>query len=98
EARMPQLKKIVLAEGNSLIYTDTYEQALAQLAGASPPAAAPAAASATPAAAPAAPQAGDPRVEKIRGHLRKYRELASQGKWAEAGRELEALEAEATRR
>ncbi|MGH9661965.1 MAG: UPF0182 family protein, partial [Bryobacteraceae bacterium] len=102
EARMPQLKKIVLAEGNSLIYTDTYEQALAQLAGASPPAAAPAASSTTAAssatAAPAAPPASDPRVEKIRGHLRKYRELASQGKWAEAGRELEALESEAARR
>ena len=28
---MPQLKKIVLAEGNRLIYTDTFEQAIAQL-------------------------------------------------------------------
>jgi uncharacterized membrane protein (UPF0182 family) len=28
---MPQLKKIVLAVGNRLIYTDTFEQALAQL-------------------------------------------------------------------
>ncbi|HLY20496.1 MAG TPA: UPF0182 family protein, partial [Bryobacteraceae bacterium] len=28
EARMPQLKKIVLAVGNRLIYTDTYEQAI----------------------------------------------------------------------
>jgi uncharacterized membrane protein (UPF0182 family) len=31
EARMPQLKKIVLAVGNRLIYTDTYDQAIAQL-------------------------------------------------------------------
>jgi len=31
EARMPQLKKVVLAVGNRLIYSDTYEQALAQL-------------------------------------------------------------------
>ncbi|MCL4402072.1 MAG: UPF0182 family protein, partial [Acidobacteria bacterium] len=31
EARMPQLKKVVLAVGNRLIYTDTYDQALAQL-------------------------------------------------------------------
>jgi len=30
EARMPQLKKVVLAEGNTLIYADTYDQALAQ--------------------------------------------------------------------
>ena len=28
---MPQLKKIVLAVGNRLIYTDTFEQAIAQL-------------------------------------------------------------------
>ena len=31
EARMPQLKKVVLAVGNRLIYADTYDQALAQL-------------------------------------------------------------------
>src|ERR1043166_1772777 len=31
EARMPQLKKIVLAVGNRLVYADTYDQALAQL-------------------------------------------------------------------
>jgi uncharacterized membrane protein (UPF0182 family) len=31
QARMPQLKKVVLAEGNTLIYTDTYEEALVQL-------------------------------------------------------------------
>ena len=30
---MPQLKKVVLAVGNPLIYADTYEQALAQLSG-----------------------------------------------------------------
>jgi hypothetical protein len=55
EARMPQLKKVVLAVGNRLIYTDTY----------------------------------------VREHLRRYRELASQGKWSDAGRELEAIEATA---
>src|SRR5204862_557657 len=33
EARMPQLRKVVLAEGSTLVYTDTYEQALAQLSG-----------------------------------------------------------------
>src|SRR5262249_1068532 len=31
EARMPQLKKVVLAVGDRLIYADTYDQALAQL-------------------------------------------------------------------
>ena len=33
EARMPQLKKIVLARGNRLIYRDTFEEALAELTG-----------------------------------------------------------------
>lgn len=32
-ARMPQLKKVVVAMGNQLIYEDTYEQALAALSG-----------------------------------------------------------------
>src|SRR5258708_35535268 len=31
ESRMPQLKKVVLAGGNRLVYADTYEHALAQL-------------------------------------------------------------------
>ena len=31
EARMPQLKKVVLAMGNRLIYRDTFEEALAEL-------------------------------------------------------------------
>jgi len=31
ESRMAQLKKIVLAVGNRLVYADTYDQALAQL-------------------------------------------------------------------
>jgi hypothetical protein len=32
-------------------------------------------------------------VQSVREHLRKYRELAGQGRWAEAGKELEAIEA-----
>jgi len=98
EARMPQLKKVVLAMGNLLIYRDTYEQALAELAGfregapvlASSPA---------QAAAPGVPAAdrADP-LEAVRRHLRRYRELSAQGRWAEAGKELEALEALAEKR
>ncbi len=93
QARMPQLKKIVLAVGNRLIYTDSYEQALAELGGAVK--------GSTPAAMPNMPAqqgvvlpSGDPRINIIRQHLRRYRELASQGKWAEAGKELEAVESE----
>ena len=43
---------------------------------------------------PRAATAADPRLQRVREHLRRYRELAAQGKWAEAGKELEAIEAE----
>ncbi len=101
EARMPQLKKIVLAVGNRLIYADTYEQALAQLSPGAQQLIQQASASAPPSApsAPTTTQAGptpvaDPRIERIRQHLQRYRTLAAQGKWSEAGKELEAIEAE----
>jgi uncharacterized membrane protein (UPF0182 family) len=97
QARMPQLKKVVLAVGNRLIYTDTYEQGLAMLAagGSNPTPPSPAA----PTAVPQVPQpvSTDPRIQSIRQHLQRYRELASQGKWAEAGRELDAIQAEANK-
>ena len=41
EARMPQLKKVVLAMGDRLIYRDTFDEALAELTG-SPAASSPA--------------------------------------------------------
>jgi hypothetical protein len=111
EARMPQLRKVALAMGDLLIYTDTYDQALDALAaamegrisapqekvpitsaGQPPPAQAP----------PPAPTALAPDVQKrldaIRDHLRRYRDHAAQGRFAEAGKELEALEREAARR
>ncbi|MBK5292830.1 MAG: UPF0182 family protein [Acidobacteriia bacterium] len=97
EARMPQLKKVVLAMGDKLIYRDTYAEALAELAGL-PAAPAQQGTTTSSGAAPAAPAAGAPpattdaRVEQIRQHLRRYRDLAAQGKWAEAGKELEAIE------
>ena len=103
EARMPQLKKVVLVVGNRLIYADTYDQALAQLSAgaqqliqqATAAPSAPAAGGAAPAAAAAtgAP-ASDAKLARVREHLRRYRELSAQGKWAEAGKELEAIEAE----
>lgn len=99
QARMPQLKKVVLAMGNTLIYRDTYEQALADLGAGvatAPPSSSPPPptqpVSTTVAAAPPPSSAPDTRLETARNHLRKYRELSAQGKWAEAGRELEALE------
>jgi uncharacterized membrane protein (UPF0182 family) len=101
EARMPQLKKIVLAVGNRLIYTDTYEEAIAQLsAGAQAliqqaegsPSLQPSSPS-KPGSPPALPATADRRLDDVRNHLRRYREFAGQGKWAEAGKELEAIEA-----
>ncbi|MEX2264400.1 MAG: UPF0182 family protein [Bryobacteraceae bacterium] len=103
EARMPQMKKVVLAMGNSLFYSDTYDEALALLSGNAQSLARQAVAQAPPtetaAATPGAPAVPattvDRRLERIRDHLRRYREMSSQGKWAEAGRELEAIETEA---
>ena len=95
EARMPQLKKIVLAVGDRLIYADTYDEALSQLSQGAQQlvvqAAAQPAAGAQSSAQAAVP---DPRLARVREHLRRYRELAGAGKWAEAGKELEAIEAE----
>jgi len=96
EARMPQLQKIVLAVGNRLIYTNTYDEALKQLSPQAQDLVQKATTTTTSTAAPSAPAAPnvDPRLERIRQHLRRYRDLASQGKWSEAGKELEAIEAE----
>ncbi|HVY94104.1 MAG TPA: UPF0182 family protein, partial [Bryobacteraceae bacterium] len=100
EARMPQLKKVVLALGNQLIYADTYEEALAKINGVSAGTPAPVAETVVQAGAKAATGAtvplktGDPRIESIRQHLERYRQLAGQGKLAEAGRELDAIQNE----
>jgi len=96
QARMPQLKKIALGMGDTVIYTDTYEQAVAELAGVKVRALAGTAAPQAPAAAPPAATAAS-RLESIRRRFQRYRDLVSQGKWAEAGKELEAAEAELRR-
>lgn len=93
QARMPQLKKVVLAYGNELIYADTYEQALAQLAGGQPAAPVKPEPGVTP-AAPAPPPGGNQRIEALRQLMDRYRKAAQQGQWSEAGKALEALDAE----
>jgi hypothetical protein len=112
QARMPQLKKIALVQGDTLIYADTYDEALARLQaaqGGKTPSTAPGGAvtstsgtqtNGTPpggitadnTAAGARPGGPDPRIGEIRMHLQRYRELSAQGKWADAGKELEAVE------
>jgi hypothetical protein len=39
-------------------------------------------------------KSNDPRIDSVRKHLERYRELAGQGKLAEAGRELDAIQNE----
>jgi hypothetical protein len=87
--------------GNRLIYTDTWEEAVAQLGEGEAQPAARAVAAGAPATATAAPAAGtsdaERKLQSIRNHLRLYQEHAAQGRWAEAGKELEAIEAELKR-
>jgi uncharacterized membrane protein (UPF0182 family) len=94
QAKMPQLKKVALAMGNNLVYADTYQQALAELTGENLPEAPPTSAGQQPVAppTPAAASAPDARIADIRRHLQRYRELVSQGKLSEAGKELEAVQ------
>ncbi len=95
QARMPQLKKVVLAVGNRLIYADTYDAALAQLAGSNPSPVSSGNEAAQSQAPPSmAPVGADARLRSIATHLQKYQELTAQGRLAEAGKELEAIKAE----
>jgi uncharacterized protein len=89
EARMPQLKKVVLALGNRLIYRDTFGEALAEITG-GPTLAARALSAVTSAPAPAATGQGLPALAE---HLRRLRDLAAQ-----LARELETLEKEAQKK
>lgn len=93
QAKMPQLKKVALAMGNNLVYADNYQEALAQLAGEKLPTTPepPTSPTASPPPANATPQP-DSRITQIRQHLMRYRELVSQGKLSEAGKELEAVQ------
>jgi uncharacterized membrane protein (UPF0182 family) len=86
QARMPQLKKVVLAMGNRLIYRDTFGEALAELTG-GPASAAPALAEVTSAPAPAA--ATEQGLPGLAERLRRLRDQAEQ-----LARELETLEKE----
>jgi uncharacterized protein len=112
-ARMPQLKKVVLGLGNHLIYADTYEEGLARLGGLNiglnitldnnqrpvvpggP--AVPTAISVQTGTVQTGPMVPAAKLDSIREHLRKYRELQGQGRWSDAGKELEAIETELKR-
>src|SRR6266702_1192923 len=68
QAKMPQLKKVALAMGNNLVYADTYQQALAQLAGENLPSAPEAPPSTPTTTTTSAPQikVTDTRIVEIR--------------------------------
>ena len=74
------------------VHFESHQQALAALANAQgrsiQAAATPAV---TQSSTPVAPQS-DNKILEIRQHLQRYRELTSQGKLSEAGRELEAID------
>lgn len=89
EARMPQIKKVVLAMGNRLIYRDTFEEALLDLQGlpvlsASPPATPSATLVSAPASAPA------PSAPDLRAFSDQLKSLQNQAE--QLVRELEALQ------
>ena len=97
QASMPQLRKVALAMGNKLAYADTYEQALTQLtaalSGTGP--ATPVTEGQQPqtvAAPRPSPAPGTDTLRQIREHFERYKELNSQGKWADAGKELEEIQ------
>ena len=87
EARMPQLKKVVLAMGDRLIYRDTFDQALAELTGGAPPPQPGGAASAPVQAA--SPAATAPDVTALAERVRHIRDQAEQ-----LVKELQELEKE----
>jgi uncharacterized membrane protein (UPF0182 family) len=97
-ARMPQLKKVALAMGDHLVYEDTYKQALAQLIAENAPASAQTVVTPTAVPQPVTAQPNPAQkqeqqtLDQIRDHLNRYRELNSQGKYSEAGKELETIQ------
>jgi len=88
EARMPQLKKVVLAMGDRLIYRDTFDQALAELIAA--PALAPATA---PSALPPAVAASQKNLPSLAERIHRIRDQAEQ-----LTEELEKLEKETVKK
>jgi uncharacterized membrane protein (UPF0182 family) len=91
EARMPQLKKVVLAMGDRLIYRDTFDEALADLTGGPMPAR-PAQAIVASGSAPP-PPASAKNAPTLEERLRALHDQAEQ-----LTRELEKLEKEAAKK
>ena len=86
--KMPELKRVVLACGDRLVYESSFEEALNALLGGE---SFPRTAEATATTQPLQKTIAQGPVKEIAQHLEKYRQLTGQGKFAEAGREMEEL-------
>lgn len=103
QAQLPELKKMVLAVGNRIVYSDDLPTAIATLAQQPGPsdtnqsnavASANATTSGSPATGPPTAVAKLPRaiLESVQAHLSRYQQLTAQGKFAQAGAELQAAQ------
>ena len=90
EARMPQLKKVVLAMGNRLIYRDTFEETLSDLTSGVRPAQPATASFVAPASSPAA---SDSRLPAIADRLRQLHAQTEK-----LLQEIDAIEKQATQK
>jgi uncharacterized protein len=92
EARMPQLKKVVLAMGDRLIYRDTFGEALAELRGTPAPAGPALATTGAPPPA-SSTSSGAPTPADLAERVARLRDQAEQ-----LARELDALEKDAKKK
>lgn len=108
QAHLPELKKIVLALGDRLVYADSLPQAVAELA--APPGGnganagngggtggAPAAMAAAAVSAGASLGVPTEVLRSIQAHMEQYQKLTAAGDYAAAGRELQAVNDELRR-
>lgn len=85
DSPMPELKKVIIASGKKLSYADSFEDALKQLVGGT-----------GEEEVVSKPETGKEKkfetsdlIAEVASHLEKYQQLSGQGKYAEAGKEME---------
>lgn len=93
EQRIPELKKVIVAYGDSRVMADTLEQGLAKIFGAGSPATtAPPSAKPSASTTPAPVQSGlKELVNQLAEAIRLAEEAQRQGNWAEYGRQLDRV-------
>jgi uncharacterized membrane protein (UPF0182 family) len=88
---MPELRLVVLATQERLVYADSFESALVQLLGQPQKAAAKNGEVPKPAEPGAAPQASSELIKRAGQTFADYQRLTSEGKLGEAGQKLDEL-------